>query len=361
MTGSSRALPIPTELLLSAESANDLVLALVTTCESPLLLLDGKLTLIAASAAFCGSFGLDAASLSGRSLADLGGGEWRGAELQSLLKATAAGLAKVGSFEMDFQNPDLGPRRLVLAARKLEYCDKKNVRLLLTVTDVTDVRLAEQLKDDLLREKTALLEELQHSIANSLQIIASVLMQTPAEGGSNERRTQLFDAQHRVRLVAAVQKQLAASRLGHVNLRPYLTELCQSIGGALIAEQSKLSLEVDTDESTAAASVSVSLGLVVTELVINAVKHAFPEPGGGTIRVSFTSSGKDWTLSVADNGIGMPKEADRKPGLGTSIVAAIADQLKAKVVVAGDNGGTTVSLVAMRPSRIGGTPLGRAH
>lgn len=343
-----RAISIETPL--SAESANDLVLALVATSESPLLLLDGKLTLLAASDTFCRSFDLDPALVPGLDLDRLGGGEWQTPQLDSLLRATAAGLARVGSFEVDLEHPTLGARRLVLNARKLAYRDAENVRLILTVTDVTDVRLAARLKDDLLREKTILLEELQHRVANSLQIIASVLMQS-AQRASDEARTHLFDAHHRVMSVAAVQKQLAASRLGLVNLRPYLTELCRSIGAALIRAPSKLSLEIETDDSAAAAGVSVSLGLVVTELVINAVKHAFPEHEQGSIRVSYDSDGADWTLTVTDDGIGMPLEADRIPGLGTSIVAAIAAQLKAKVIYDDSNPGTTVSVVARAVSR----------
>src|SRR3546814_8714869 len=70
------------------------------------------------------------------------------------------------------------PRRLVLSAQKLDYGDMEQVRLLLTISDVTDARSSEKLKDDLLREKAILLQELQHRVANSLQIIASVLMQS---------------------------------------------------------------------------------------------------------------------------------------------------------------------------------------
>ncbi|WP_281409849.1 histidine kinase dimerization/phosphoacceptor domain -containing protein [Methylobacterium sp. BTF04] len=87
---------------------------------------------------------------------------------------------------MDLDRPGRGVRRLVLKAQKLEYRDPENVRLLITVADVTDARAAEKLKDDLVREKAVLLQEVQHRVANSLQIIASVLMQSARTVNSDE-------------------------------------------------------------------------------------------------------------------------------------------------------------------------------
>ena len=153
----------------------------------------------------------------------------------------------------------------------------ESVRLLVAVLDVTDARIAEKLKDDLLKEKAVLLQELQHRVANSLQIIASVLMQSARKVQSEEARSHLHDAHQRVMSVASLQHQLAASHVGDVELRPYFTALCESIGASMIRDHDKLSLDVDVDDSVTNADASVSLGLIVTELVINALKHAFPE------------------------------------------------------------------------------------
>jgi two-component sensor histidine kinase len=106
-----------------------------------------------------------------------------------------------------------------------------------------------------------------------------------------------------------------------------------------------LRLEVDADDSSAAADVSVSLGLIVTELVINALKHAFPNDRSGAIVVSYRSSALDWNLAVADDGVGIPQgPSPPKPGLGTSIVEALARQLDADVELASGHKGTTVSV-----------------
>ncbi len=113
----------------------------------------------------------------------------------------------------------------------------------------------------------------------------------------------------------------------------------------MIRDHDQLTLEAQTDETVTTADTSVSLGLIVTELVINALKHAFPGNRSRTILVDYHSRGPNWTLSVSDNGVGMPTEpTSAKAGLGTSIVQALAKQLSANVSITDGNPGTRVSI-----------------
>ena len=162
--------------------------------------------------------------------------------------------------------------------------------------------------------------------------------------------------------MASLQKQLAASQLGDVELRPYLTALCQSIGASMIRDRDQLSLEVRAHDGITTADTSVNLGLIVTELVINALKHAFPQDRKGKILVAFQSHTSNWTLSVTDDGIGMPTGPDTaKGGLGTSIVQALAKQLGATITVAAANPGTKVSVAyAYTPVLVSQSALGGA-
>jgi two-component system, sensor histidine kinase PdtaS len=326
-----------------AEAADSLALAVIAASNTPILLLDGALAVVAASGSFADAFQIDPDGVGGRPLSALGDGEWNVPQLGALLKATAAGVADVDAYEMDLKRAGKVSRRLVINARKLEYFDADNVRLVVSVADVTDARISEKLKDDLLREKAILLQELQHRVANSLQIIASVLMQSARRVRSEQARGQIRDARNRVMSIATMQRQLAASRLGDVALRGYFTDLCDSIGASMIGDYDQLSLEVAVDGSVAKAEVSVSLGLIVTELAINALKHAFPRHRHGKILVDYRSDGPAWTLSVRDTGVGMPKDPGR-PGLGTGIVEALARQLGASVAVTAANPGTKVSI-----------------
>ena len=331
-----------------------LALAVVGSSTAPLVLLDGDLNVIAASASFFTAFRIDPAGAAGEPFLGLGDGEWNLPRLRSLLTATLSGAADVDAYEMDLKSERLGgARNLLLNAHLLAYGDGAEVRLLLGMSDVTDAKASEKLKDDLLREKAILLQEVQHRVANSLQIIASVILQSARKSQSDETRTYLTDAHSRVMSVAALQQQLAASRLGAVALKPYFDQLCVSVGASMIRDHSQLSLHVDCDDSSVDADISVSLGLIVTELVINSLKHAFPGGRHGQITVSYKAHGPNWTLAVADDGVGMPKDAESAaPGLGTSIVEALAKQLQARVRVADGHPGTTVSIIHTQISAV---------
>jgi len=141
--------------------------------------------------------------------------------------------------------------------------------------------------------------------------------------------------------IATLQQQLVASRLGDVELRSYFTQLCESLGASMIHDHDQLSIAVTADGSSVNADISVSLSLIVTELVINALKHAFPGRRSGKILVDYHAH----EASVSDNGVGTPESlAAAKPGLGTSIVEALAHQLDASLETAGNHPGTKVSV-----------------
>ena len=330
----------------SRNMPDDLALALVAASDAPLLLLDAGFSIIAASASFCRTFGFDPSEMVGKPVSELGTGEWTSRQLRYLLKSTLAGVVELDAYEMDLPRQGKPPRRLVLKARRLQYGDEYHKLLLLTITDVTASRASEKQKDDLVREKAILLQELQHRVANSLQIIASVLMQNARRVASEETRGHLYEAHNRIMSVATIQRHLVPSRLGDVALRPYFTDLCQSISASMISDPQQLSLEVTADETSISADDSVSMGLIVTELVINALKHAFPAHRSGKIIVDFQSQLDEWVLSVTDDGVGIPEGAfEAKPGLGTGIVDAISKQLDAHVRVTDASPGTKISVV----------------
>ena len=334
-----------TPLAPPSDIALTLALSLISASVAPVLLLDGDLSIVAASQSFLDTFGVGLETIPGARLADLGGGEWNAPQLRALLKASAYGDASSRAYEMDL-NAQGGVRRLILNVQRLAYANADGVRLLLSIQDVTEARAKERLKDDLLREKAVLVQEVQHRTANSLQIIASVLMQGIRKVGSDESRAHLRDAHQRVMSVAAVQRQLAGSTLGDVELRGYFTDLCRNIGDSMIPDPGRLSLSVTVDDTTASSGRSVSLGLIVTELVINALKYAFPDDRQGRIHVDYRAEGEGWALTVRDDGVGMPLNPTTvRSGLGTGIVQALARQLGAVVDVADAGPGVRVSIV----------------
>jgi two-component system, sensor histidine kinase PdtaS len=315
-----------------ANPAVSLALALIHASRAPVLLLDAGSRVVGASESFCHAFDLLPEEMDGRSLAELGDGEWNTPRLRSLLKTTFAHTAAVDAYEMDLVRPGQPTACIVLNAHRLDY-DQDAPLIVLTATDVTTARHELQVKDALIKEKQVLLQELQHRVANSLQIIASVLMQSARRVQSEETRTHLRNAHHRVLSIATLQQQLVESSEDKVPLGPYFVGLCESIGASMIDDEGRITLHASADNSEATANVATSLGLIVTELVINALKHAFPDrKQTGEIAVDYRALGPGFALTVTDNGVGIPAGAKpTKPGLGTGIVDALAMQLGATV------------------------------
>lgn len=208
--------------------ALSLTVAVVSSSPGPLLLLDGHLAVIAASLSFRDAFEASRADLSGHGLYDLGAGEWDNPQLRALMTATASGGDTAGPLEMDLKLDQEPTRRLIVQATRLEYLDLDETRILVAVSDITDAKAAERLSEDALRQNAILLQEVRHRVANSLQIIASVLMQNARATGSEETRTQLKEAHHRVMSVAALERLLSTSEDGDIEVHPYFTSLAKA-------------------------------------------------------------------------------------------------------------------------------------
>ena len=121
----------------SEDAALSLTMAIVNASPGPLLLLDGDLRVVAASASFCKAFDIDSESAPGCKLAALGAGEWAMPQLLALLSAVASGAAKIEAREIELTRPDLDTRHLTIHAQRLVYFDLQNLRLLVALTDVT--------------------------------------------------------------------------------------------------------------------------------------------------------------------------------------------------------------------------------
>jgi two-component sensor histidine kinase len=176
---------------------------------------------------------------------------------------------------------------------------------------------------------------MEHRVANSLSIIASILMLKARAVTSEETRQHLQDAHQRVMSVAEVQLQLHASDdVDRIEVGTYLSKLCGGLASSMIAEQQPITVKVMADKGTVESAKAVSLGLIVTELVINAIKYAFPtNKADALVLVTYEIEKSDWKLIVSDNGVGKNAGvgAEAQGGLGTSIVKALAKQLGARV------------------------------
>lgn len=348
------ALPIlsPIETIADAQT---LAQAIVNTIIEPFIVLDEGFRVLAASRSFYDTFQVNPNETQGRKLYELGDGQWDIPALRVLLETIIPEHTAMDGFEVEHDFPSLGRRTMLLNARRVIYDSSDTSTILLAFLDVTERRAIEREKaalleqtKDLLRQKQVLLQEMQHRVANSLQIIASILLLKARAVTSDETRYHLNDAHRRVMSVAAVQQHLHQSEgIDAIEVGAYLATLCGSLASSIISDGRPIEIKVDADHGMIDSGRAVSIGLIVTELVINAIKYAFPMPKtDAAVSVRYQISGDDWKLTISDNGVGKPsKTVSAGGGLGTAIVAALVRQLDAQMTTENaESGGLLVSI-----------------
>ena len=339
--------------LLDLDEAQSLALAIVDTLPEPFLVLDDTLHLLAGSRCFYEVFGEDPAKTQGCSLFDLSDGQWDIPGLRQLLGSVIPQHTALDGFEFEQDFAHLGRRTIQLNALPIRDESVVGRMVLLAIKDITDRRVAEQEKqrllehtEELLEQQRTLLREMQHRIANSLQIIASILLLKAGSVTSEETKNELRAAHQRVMSVAAVQSHLHASDgIEQIEMGPYLTKLSAGLASSMVGPKQNINIVVAASEGALPSSHAVSVGLIVTELIMNAIKYAFPKArASARIRVTFEKAKSDWKLTVADNGTGrMPNEESKtSTGLGTALIGALAKQLDAQITDTSSAKGLTV-------------------
>ena len=322
--------------------------AIVDTVREPLIVLDPDLRVLIASRSYYLTFLENPEQVEGRKFDELGDGQWNIPALRTLLMDIIPRHTTVDEYEVVHDFPGLGRRTMLLNARKVFYQGNSSTSVLLAIEDVTQRRALERDKDELLRQKDLLIREMNHRVNNSLQIIASILLLKAQTVPSEETRRHLREARDRVLAVATVQEHLNPTPFGEqIHVGRYLKRLCDSLSDSMIRDDQSISLSVQAGDGAMSSEEAVSMGLIATELVINALKHAFPDGREGAVIVRYEASATNWRLSVSDNGVGISAPLEGVPirgGLGTSIVEALTRQLGGRVTFSAGSPGTTVTV-----------------
>lgn len=339
----------------TVEDAQILAQAIVNTIPEPFVVLDETFRVLAASHSFYETFKVDPETTRGCLLFALGNGQWDIPALRVLLETIIPKQVVMEGFEVEHDFPGVGRRTMLLNARKVVYEESLDTTILLAFRDITTRRAIELEKqnllehtEELLRQQRVLHQEIEHRVANSLQIIASILMLKAKAVSSVETRHHLLDAHQRVMSVAAVQSHLhASSVIDLVSVDTYLIKLCGGLARSMVGEEQPIEIKVTADTGMVDSANAVSIGLIVTELVINAVKYAFPEKRtGALILVNFEFNDAGWKLVVSDNGVGRSDaSAIGDTGLGTNIIKALAEQLDARIETGTSAAGMSVSVM----------------
>ena len=191
-------------------------------------------------------------------------------------------------------------------------------------------------------EREVLLREVNHRVGNSLQIIASLLHLQASSASQDDVKAALTNAMGRVAAVAQVHRRLYTSHdLKSVLLNQYLDALLEDLRRSAEGNRmSRLTLQAETVEID--PDRAVAIGIIVNELVMNAVKYAYPD-GAGPIHVDLRTLGEDIVLSIADDGVGLNGKSDpRSTGMGQRIVSAMGTKLEASVERDPDHAGTRI-------------------
>ena len=207
--------------------------------------------------------------------------------------------------------------------------------------DVTERNTAEAQVKASLAEKEVLLKEIHHRVKNNLQIISSLLYLQSRAVDDAKTIEALNESQNRIKSMALVHDALYRSLdVAHIDMTEYVSSLVRHLANSYRREDILVNVKVDVAHVSFPIDMAVPCGLIVNELISNALKHAFKTSGDNRVRVALVSGEGKFVLSVTDNGVGLSAELDvtKSPSLGLQLVCVLVDQLDGTMEVSGDEG-----------------------
>jgi PAS domain S-box-containing protein len=237
--------------------------------------------------------------------------------------------------------------QLPMLGRQIRFYEARMVTIgrsgiMVIVRDISERKYAEKKIQESLREKEVLLKEIHHRVKNNMQIISS-LISLQLRHIRNEGFQGLFvEIQNRVRAMALVHEKLYQSdNIARINIRDYFCSLKDIIWSSYSTIQDRAKFIADVEDQSLDLDRAIPVGLIVNELLTNAIKYAFPEGNAGEIIFSCRkkSDGK-FLLQISDNGVGLPEDInlEKSDTLGFQIVDALVRQIGGNITVNGKNG-----------------------
>jgi two-component sensor histidine kinase len=199
-----------------------------------------------------------------------------------------------------------------------------------------------------LKEREVLLQEVHHRVKNNLQVISSLINMQARQLSDKASRSALEECKTRVEAIALIHEKLYRSKdYARVPFSDYARSLAENIFHSAGVSQSVIDLKVEMEGMALAVDKAIPCGLILNELITNALKHAFPDNRRGVVRVELRKEGAgDVLLAVGDDGVGVPPnfEPSRSPTLGLQLIATLVKQLDGQLEVL-SAGGTTFKIV----------------
>jgi PAS domain S-box-containing protein len=245
-------------------------------------------------------------------------------------------------FECRIPLPDKSIHWITVTGKTVKDSAGKPQKLIGTVTDITERVLAEKKIKDALQEKEILIQEIHHRVKNNLQVVASLFRLQAKKTKNEEALAILNDAGSRIQAMALIQAKLYHSdSYDKLNFCEYADNLAAHLFQVYAGKAGLIRLEMDFEETRLNIISAIPCGLILNELISNALKHAFPGKKMGLIRIIMKHGPDDlMRITVADNGIGIPEniEFSNTDSLGLQIVHLLIGQLGATINLDRTNG-----------------------
>jgi two-component sensor histidine kinase len=195
--------------------------------------------------------------------------------------------------------------------------------VLLTIHDATDARRQE----DELRVKVAMIQEIHHRVKNNMQTIASLLRLQARRAESDEVRRALQEGTSRILSVAVIHEFLAHQEARVINIRDVSQRIITQVQEGVLDWERGIRLDLRGPNIYLPTQPATVCALVINELLQNALEHGYERQEGGTVTVNLGDDGEQITISVDDDGVGLPEEFDlgQTDSLGLQIVKALAE------------------------------------
>ena len=227
---------------------------------------------------------------------------------------------------------------------KIELTDQKlYTTVVASIRSYRDLRTIEQHRSEIeasLKEKEVLLKEIHHRVKNNLQVISSLLSMQSMKIDEPAALQMFQDSRDRVRTMALIHEKLYQSEnLSRVDFADYIRTMSRELS-FLYEYRETVRFEFDVDEVMIGIDKAVPCGLIINELLTNALKYAFSDDRSGTISLRLKREGDFIRLEIADDGVGLPAETDLEQSgtLGLQLVTILAGQLSARITLDRDSG-----------------------
>ncbi|MBD2346449.1 PAS domain S-box protein [Anabaena subtropica] len=208
--------------------------------------------------------------------------------------------------------------------------------------DITEQKQAEEKIKASLKEKEVLLKEIHHRVKNNLGIVSSLLQMQCRRTQDSQATAILRDSQNRIASIALVHEKLYRSNdLANIDFAEYIPDLTTHLFDSYNVSSNCIRLNIQVDDASLDIETAIPCGLIINELVSNALKYAFPDNCQGEVQVRlFQQNDQTLTLIVRDNGIGLPTEFDSKKAktLGITLVQGLVKQLRGQLEIQSQSG-----------------------